>query len=316
MTENGQRRQSQLILFDEAERIEQRDRRRLQWATEIMAEEPEEISYLHAGLCMAALPHRRPAREFEPWTRTNGDYRLTVTPGWLTPKKGDATPVGIPFGTKARLILLYIMGAAVRNRSPIIPMHGSMSAWMRSIGLSVTGGENGTIKHIREQTLRVSQCGFQLRHDGDEKTMIRSRQLVSGLQLWQQEKRLGWAEEIELDRDFYEHLTEHAVPLDERAIAALKKSSMGLDLYTWLSHRLPRLKRPTILRYDQLETQFGAQTTKTDKLGELIRRSITDVLAVYPDARVELVRGGLKLYPSTPSVPHRQGRLTSLRMIR
>lgn len=88
MTENGQRRQSQLILFDEAERIEQRDRRRLQWATEIMAEEPEEISYLHAGLCMAALPHRRPAREFEPWTRTNGDYRLTVTPGWLTPKKG------------------------------------------------------------------------------------------------------------------------------------------------------------------------------------------------------------------------------------
>jgi hypothetical protein len=33
---------------------------------------------------------------------------------------------------------------------------------------------------------------------------------------------------------YFESLTKHAVPLDERAIAALANSPMALDVYAWL----------------------------------------------------------------------------------
>jgi hypothetical protein len=50
---------------------------------------------------------------------------------------------------------------------------------------------------------------------------------------------------IELAPKFFTSLTEFAVPLDARALAALKHSSLALDIFTWLAHRLLRVKRST-----------------------------------------------------------------------
>ena len=40
---------------------------------------------------------------------------------------------------------------------------------------------------------------------------------------------------------FFEHLRQHAVPLNENAIRQLRDSATALDLYTWLAYRLPRI---------------------------------------------------------------------------
>jgi hypothetical protein len=40
---------------------------------------------------------------------------------------------------------------------------------------------------------------------------------------------------IELTPKFFASLTEFAVPLDARALAALKHSALALDVYTWLA---------------------------------------------------------------------------------
>ena len=42
-----------------------------------------------------------------------------------------------------------------------------------------------------------------------------------------------------LTEGFFDHLREHAVPLDENAIRQLRDSATALDLYTWLAYRLP-----------------------------------------------------------------------------
>ncbi len=41
---------------------------------------------------------------------------------------------------------------------------------------------------------------------------------------------------LELSREYFETLVEHAVPLDYRALAALGHSALALDVYTWLAH--------------------------------------------------------------------------------
>lgn len=55
-------------------------------------------------------------------------------------------------------------------------------------------------------------------------------------------------------------LRESAVPLDNRAMQALKGSSLALDLYAMLAHRLHRIEgRVVQLHWHQVKDQFGQE---------------------------------------------------------
>lgn len=283
--------------------ITARERRRVDWAMEARVREGEDVSFLHAGFCMAALPHRRPKHDTEPWIRANGRFKLAVWPGRMLRADGSYIDVGVPYGTKARLILLYLMTAAIQTGSRSVPTERSMSAWLRKIGLPVTGGLRGTIKPVREQALRISRCSFTLRFDEEDgRASLLDRRMVEGLHLWAADETGEWPESVELTEAFYEHLLRHAVPLDESAIATLKSSALALDLYVWLAYRLPRLKRPTSLTWHQVVPQFGSQIKSLTSFAQNFREALLDVLAVYPGARIEIVTGGIELHPSPPAV--------------
>lgn len=47
-----------------------------------------------------------------------------------------------------------------------------------------------------------------------------------------------WPAVLELSTEFYDKLAERAVQLDYRALSALKRSAIALDVYTWLAYRL------------------------------------------------------------------------------
>jgi Plasmid encoded RepA protein len=97
--------------------------------------------------------------------------------------------------------------------------------------------------------------------------------------------------------------------LDERAIAKIKGSALALDLYVWLVYRLPRLARPVRLSWHQLKEQFGSQIRSTSSFAQNVREALLDVLAAYPDGRVEILKGGVELQPARPAIPTRRGGL-------
>jgi hypothetical protein len=136
-------------------------------------------------------------------------------------------------------------------------------------------------------------------------TIIKDQRLVSGLSLWQaadERGEGGWSATVELTREFHEHLKEHAVPLHREAIAYLKQNALGLDLYTLFAYRLQRLREPVLLRWHALHGQLGSETTP-HKLAYKLRQVLPEVLSVYPDAKVEVQRSGLRLLPSKPPIP-------------
>ena len=55
---------------------------------------------------------------------------------------------GVPYGARARMILLYLQTQAVRTGSREVALGRSMRDWMERMGLSV-GGE--TARGLREQ---------------------------------------------------------------------------------------------------------------------------------------------------------------------
>ena len=67
-----------------------------------------------------------------------------------------------------------------------------------------------------------------------------------------------WDSKIELGWDFFQEIIRHPVPLDMNILKALKRSSLGLDLYLWVTYRTFALKRPLRLSWRQLYRQFGA----------------------------------------------------------
>ena len=46
-----------------------------------------------------------------------------------------------------------------------------------------------------------------------------------------------WKSKIELSEDFFNEIITHPVPIDLNTLTALKRSSLGLDLYLWLVYR-------------------------------------------------------------------------------
>ena len=57
---------------------------------------------------------------------------------------------------------------------------------------------------------------------------------------WNERKpneRVLWESKIELGEKFFNEIIRHPVPIDMNTLQALKRCSLGLDLYQWLTYR-------------------------------------------------------------------------------
>ena len=86
--------------------------------------------------------------------------------------------------------------------------------------------------------------------------------MITAFDLWfpkDERQRVLWPSTIRLSHEYFESLQEHAVPLDERALAALAHSAMALDVYSWLAQRLYRVdpNKPQFIPWTALKAQFG-----------------------------------------------------------
>ena len=58
------------------------------------------------------------------------------------------------------------------------------------------------------------------------------------------DEQMLWKSKIRLGEDFFNEIINHPVPLDMNTLKALKRSSLGLDLYLWVAYRTFTLESP------------------------------------------------------------------------
>ncbi len=273
-------------------------RRRLVVVAGTATQEPAEPGYLHAVLCQLGLPRRQTdATEIE---RTSGNASLQIVAGKLW--DGQAwQPQPLPHGTRARLALIHISTRAVQTRSPVVDVGNSTREFLLRLGVDTKGREYAT---FRQQMRSLAACQMRL---GIGAETVLDAQPIRRFKAWYDgpaEQRALWPGSVTLGAEFFDSLTACAVPLDLRAVAALRHSTLALDCYTWLSHRLWRVRSPSGDRvsWEALRAQFGADRDTKDFKREL-RVALAAVKSAYPHARLEYVRGGLVLLPSRPPVP-------------
>ncbi|HEY1245025.1 MAG TPA: replication protein RepA [Hyphomicrobiaceae bacterium] len=268
-------------------------------------------SFLHSALCAMSLPVRRPADEHAPIIRQDGQYTLVINPKPVVGRVGDQQTLrslGVPYGSLPRLVLIHIMTEAVRTQSRHIKLGDTFAEWMRRMGFrTISYGPRGSATLIKDQLDRLLACEWMIRWDspaaqGEREFGIKEIKLTNeytGI-----DRRSGaFLREILMTEPFYEHLREHAVPLNETAICQIRDSATALDLYTWLAYRLPRLNtaRPVTISWQQLAVHFGNDGTNIRKFRQTVRESWDrQVSAVYPEARVDFETTVVRLYASPP----------------
>lgn len=269
-------------------------------ALAIQAEEAQEagaLGFMARALTQATMPHRKvDGSEF---TRRNGAFTLTM----LAPSR-----IGLPYGSTPRLLMAWVTTEAVRTRSREIELGDSMSGFMREIGLSATGGPRGYISTFKDQTRRLFNATVSCHYEADDNRTLADigYRIASKAVLWwdarDPEQRSLWHSSVTLTEDFFSEVVERPVPVDMRALKALKRSPLALDIYVWLTWRMSYLKKPTEVPWAALAAQFGSDYRLLRQFKAAFLAELRRVLAVYSDARVTEGQHGLLLTPSPPHV--------------
>jgi hypothetical protein len=281
-------------------------------AFRVMSDEEQRIGIMHAGFAMTALPHRATAETV--WERQSGDIKLLLESG----RTSATESIGLPYGSVARMILLYLQTEAVRTRSRDVELGRSMNTWLNSMGMG-NGGHNYNL--VREQSRRLSLCRLTFLRVSAKQTFVTNGSFVHDAILPNEDtdddnQLQFWKPCVRLDEGFYTSLIEHPLPVREAAIRSLGHRSMAIDIYLWLAYRLHVLEKPIKLTWHNLASQFGSGFADIKNFKKKFKEPLALALAAYPDAKVEAENGGLLLYPSRPPVESVSGGGTKVRIAR
>lgn len=281
------------------------ERQAVDAAATLLAEEENRLGITHAGFAMTSLPHKKTVEGF--WKRQGHRTTLLVESG----RNRDGVLIGVPYGSIARLILLYLQTEAVRTNNPEVELGRSMKAWMARMSLS-TGGK--TYQLVAEQAYRISSCRLtffadmanaELRSNG---AFVQSAISLAGVM--DESQPTLWQDRVRLDEGFWKSLRDHPVPVREEALRAIGTRSLAIDVYIWLAYRLHALTKPTTVSWMSIHAQFGAGFRAVRQIKPTFLEALQIALAVYPEASVEIDRDGIVLLPSPPAVGRQEaGRL-------
>ncbi|HEY4313819.1 MAG TPA: replication protein RepA [Pirellulales bacterium] len=289
---------------DEGTTLTRNQQRLIDARDQIINERPDRNDFLHTVMCQVGMPRR--ATEARTFERTSGHISLQLEAGKLWNGK-EWVQQPLPYGTTPRLVMVHVSSEAIRTKSRRVDVGDSMRQFLLKLGMGDGGGPRGGYTAIRKQIEALAACRLTIGMRDHGKVVTVDAKPIRKFEAWLHQdgsQQTLWPGVMELHPDFYETLASHAVPLDYRALSALRHSALALDIYTWLAHRLCRINKPggVMLSWQNLRDQFGQEYSESKDFKREFRALLRQVSVVYPDARIEEVDGGIKLYESPPPI--------------
>ena len=259
------------------------------------------LGFMARMMVLCSLPRTNPGNRYR-YVRHNGPYTLVMSATTLNK---------LPYGNFPRLILAWLCTEAVRTQSRVIVLGPSLAKFMKTLGIYSSGGGRDQIK-LRNQMRRLFGCTVTLIYkEGNEEQFVNSPIAARGKYWWNPDNNSvlpGWNNTIVLGEDLFNEIISHPVPLDMNILTALKRCSLGLDLYLWLAYRTFTLKSSQRLTWRQLYRQFGVDPAKaSDKF--TVRdfrtnclRELKKIKLAWPDLNYSTAPGVLILLPSAPTI--------------
>jgi len=280
----------------------------------------KDAAYMASELVQCTLPYKDP-KNIPVWIRRNGNLTLAIQAG-INLKTGES--YGYPYGSIPRLILFWMITEAIRTKSRRLELGNSLNGFIAVLGLNheTGGGKRGDAKRLRNQIERLLSARFSF----ERNYILENRTGKSWLhmdvapkgELWWSEKSPEqgslWGSWIELGEDFYNAIIAAPVPVDMRALQALKQSPIALDLYAWLAREAffaHKNGNPRFTSFEQLHNQFGGEYADlADFRKKAVKPALAKIKVVYPDLKLGKKQGGIEVLPE--SLPALQPRSVTI----
>ena len=230
------------------------------------SEADADLGFMARLMVLCSLLRTNPGDRKE-YVRLNGPYTLGMSAG-INNK--------LPYGNLPRLLLAWVCTEAVRTQSRELVLGSSLAVFMRKLDVYSTSGQKYT--RLRNQMDRLFNAQVSLIYEDEHTKQFMTSAIADRGEFWWNPKRPDerslWESKIELGEKFYNEIIRHPVPLDMNILKALKRSSLGLDWYLWLTYRTFALKRPLRLSWASLYRQFGVDPAKASdkRIVKIFRR--------------------------------------------
>ena len=267
-----------------------------------------DLGFMARLLALCSLPRTNPGPRYR-YVRRNGPYTLVMSATGLNK---------LPFGNLPRLLLAWVCTEAVRTQRRELFLGRSLSEFMRTLGIgSDSGGSRGELTRLRNQMKRLFRCSVSLNYENERGDASVSSFIADRTEFWWNERKPDqpglWESKIELGEKFFQEIIRNPVPIDMNTLKALKRCSLGLDLYLWLTYRTFPLRAPLPFTWRHLYSQFGTdpdkssdkQTVKVFRRQAL--RELKKIKMSWDGLNYSTDPGVLILHPSTPAIPPTSG---------
>ena len=252
-------------------------------------------------MVLCSLPRSNPGNRTQ-YKRINGPFTLYMVAGG-----GNK----LPYGNLPRLLLAWVCTEAVRTQSRVLLLGDSLAKFMKTLGVYSSGGGNAGIK-LRNQMKRLFGCTVALIYKDENGEETVSALIAEHTEFWWNERKPDrsslWNNKIELGEKFFQEIIRHPVPLDLNTLTALRRCSLGLDLYLWLTYRTFTLRAPLRLTWRQLYRQFGTHPDKASNkfivrnFRQNALRELKKIKLAWPELNYSTAPGLLILHPSAPTI--------------
>ena len=260
-----------------------------------------------ASMMITALPHRQPMAGDDPalqWRRQIsffGEHQIGFDEYYLESGRfDDGSPIGVPFGAKARLALVYLHTQVIRQHSALLDVPHTRNAYLKALGVE---GGGMTYKRVTDQGRRVSACTLTIvREDQTRLATPLVDVFIYDSGVFSSSKKdidsLGLSRQIIVSQGFHDLILAEAIGLDRRALQIISDNSWAIDMYIWAAGTLPGLATPQLLTWKQLEFGSGVSYKRSRQTRSVFLSTLQLVKAIYPQARVDVADEGFILHPS------------------
>ena len=288
--------------------------------------------YQPNGFAPSPFPQKQLPQSQQYWRLHSASNKtVIIQPGRC--KLTGYPPMKIPYGFAPRLIFAYVVGEAVRGRQSV-NLGRTKHRFLKALGVSTNSRNYHT---VCEQIMYLATCQIevtQLKHvenfeqfEIDRYNVAKNIKYQRPLFVFDENQRvanlvldpnpgiqkpapLDWNTTLTLSDDFYKLVRDKPMPVNLDHLKSLARSPRRMDIYTWLSHRVYRIKnKPVNVPLTSVHRQFASDIDFRHhrQFREKLKRDLAAIGKVYDKFNMELTDSELIIYASPPPIPPIQG---------
>lgn len=277
------------------------------------------VGFIHKSLCIAGLPYRKPAPHTEnvaTFERRGKGWNLQmITPNLIIPDSDISIPIGVPYGSKARLLIIWLASQARQSSSRCIEI-GPIKQWLRDIGVGVGGI---AVNAAKEQLIKISNTSFNISvRDimfGADDVYFRRDNFVESNVLAVEDlmnlnrgalNEVRWPTGVILTENAWSRFrSPESLPIPMSRLREIADSAIAIDVFLYLSYQLPIIPEGTemVMPWKQYHTHFGLVGTHAQncRIKSNAQQPIAAARRAYPEAQIDVTDRGLVMRRSRPA---------------